>query len=315
MKKIILFFVLLFSFSVLAGCTGSTANSSTNSSTPASTGKLSVVASFYPMYDFASKVGGDKVSVTNLTPAGTEPHDWEPSSADMIRLEKAQVFIYNGAGMEHWVDSVLSSLQNKNLVVVEASVKAPFLDSAGDSSGSTSVESSSVDPHVWLDPEIAKIEMKSILDAFQKADPTDADYFQANYDKYALEFDKLDAEFTAALADVPRKDIVVAHNAFGYLCNAYGLTQMPIEGLSADSEPDAARMSEIIDFVSKNNVKVIFFEELVSPKVAQAIAGETGSTTAVLNPLEGISEADQAAGKDYFSVMRENLKTLVKALS
>jgi len=307
MKKFILFFVLIFSFSVLAGCTGS----SINSSTTVSTGKLSVVTSFYPMYDFAGKVGGDKVSVTNLTPAGTEPHDWEPSSADMIRLEKAQIFIYNGAGMEHWVDSVLASLENKNLVVVEASANAPLLDSSGNSSA----ESSSVDPHVWLDPEIAKIEMKSILDAFQKADPADADYFQANYDKYALEFDKLDAEFTAALADVPRKDIVVAHNAFGYLCSAYGLTQMPIEGLSADSEPDAARMSEIIDFVSKNNVKVIFFEELVSPKVADAIARETGSTTAVLNPLEGMSEADQAAGKDYFSVMRENLNTLVEALS
>ena len=307
MRKIILPLIILLSLSLFTGCTGSTGNSANQDSS----GKLSVVTSFYPMYDFASKVGGDKVSVTNLTPAGVEPHDWEPSSSDMIRLENAQVFIYNGSGMEHWVDSVLSALENKKLLVVEASAGAPFLTV----SGSADAANASVDPHVWLDPQIAKIEMKAILDAFKTADPENAVYFQANYDKYALEFDKLDAEFTSALAKVPRKNIVVAHNAFGYLCNAYGLTQVPIEGLSADSEPDAARMSEIIDFVSKNNVKVIFFEELVSPKVAETIAAETGSTTAVLNPLEGLSEADQAAGKDYFSVMRENLKTLTAALS
>ena len=304
MKKPAILFAVILSFSLLAGCAGGAVPQ-------ASADKLSVVTSFYPMYDFACKVGGDMVSVTNLTPAGVEPHDWEPSSADMITLEKAGVFIYNGAGMEHWVDSVLSSLENKDLIVVEASSNAPFLEVAA---GSDAADAS-VDPHVWLDPEIAKIEMKNMLDAFKTADPVNADYFQANYDKYALEFDALDAEFTSALAQVPQKNIVVAHNAFGYLCNAYGLTQVPIEGLSADSEPDAARMSEIISFVTANHVKVIFFEELVSPKVAEAIARETGTTTAVLNPLEGISEADQAAGQDYFSVMRENLSTLVASLS
>lgn len=296
--------MLLFSFSLLAGCAG-------GSGRQTSPGQLSIVTSFYPMYDFACKVAGDKAAVTNLTPAGVEPHDWEPSSSDMITLENADVFIYNGAGMEHWVDSVLASLQNKNLIVVEASIDAPFLTA----DGKANTAASSVDPHVWLDPEIAKTQMLTILHSLKKAAPENADYFQANYDKYAQEFDKLDGEFSSALSSVPQKNIVVAHNAFGYLCSAYGLTQVPIEGLSADSEPDAARMGEIIDFVHKNKVKVIFFEELVSPKVAEAIAKETGSTTAVLNPLEGISQKDQAAGEDYFSVMRTNLKTLVAALS
>lgn len=304
MKKFTMLFFILFSFSLLAGCSGGSGGQTSPS-------QLSVVTSFYPMYDFASKVAGDQASVTNLTPAGVEPHDWEPSASDMITLEKADVFIYNGAGMEHWVDSVLASLQNKNLIIVEASVDVPFLTA----DGKANTAAAAFDPHVWLDPQIAKMEMHTILNSLKKAAPEHADYFQSNYDKYALEFDKLDGEFSSALSGVPQKNIVVAHNAFGYLCNAYGLTQMPIEGLSADSEPDAARMSEIIDFVGRNNVKVIFFEELVSPKVAQAIAKETGSTTAVLNPLEGISDKDQAAGEDYFSVMRTNLKTLVAALS
>ena len=304
MKKFAVLFTLLLSFYFLAGCAG-------NPGGQASSGKLSVVTSFYPMYDFACKVGGDRVSVTNLTPAGVEPHDWEPSSSDMIKLEKADVFIYNGAGMEHWVDSVLSSLENKKLTVVEASVSAPFLSA----DAGTNAASASIDPHVWLDPEIAKIEMNTILDAFKTADAENADYFQANFDRYGAEFDKLDEEFSSSLAGLPQKNIVVAHNAFGYLCSAYGLVQVPIEGLSADSEPDAARMSTIIDFVKKNNVKVIFFEELVSPKVAETIAKETGSSTAVLNPLEGISAKDQAAGEDYFSVMRANLQALIGALS
>jgi len=304
MRKFTVFFIILFSFSLLAGCAG-------NPGGQASSGKLSVVTSFYPMYDFACKVGGDRVSVTNLTPAGIEPHDWEPSASDMIKLEKADVFIYNGAGMEHWVDSVLSSLENKKLTVVEASVLAPFISA----DAGANAASSSVDPHVWLDPEIAKIEMNTILDAFKTADAENADYFQANFDRYAAEFDKLDEEFSSSLAGLPQKNIVVAHNAFAYLCSAYGLVQVPIEGLSADSEPDAARMTTIIDFVKKNNVKVIFFEELVSPKVAETIAKETGSSTAVLNPLEGISAKDQAAGEDYFSVMRANLQALIGALS
>ena len=231
MKKFTMLFFILFSFSLLAGCSGSNGGQT-------SPGQLSVVTSFYPMYDFASKVAGDQATVTNLTPAGVEPHDWEPSASDMITLEKADVFIYNGAGMEHWVDSVLKSLQNKNLIVVEASANAPFLTP----DGKANAAAAAFDPHVWLDPQIAKMEMHTILDSLKKAAPEHADYFQANFDKYSLEFDKLDGEFSSALSGVPQKNIVVAHNAFGYLCNAYGLTQVPIEGLSADSEPDAARM-------------------------------------------------------------------------
>jgi len=306
MKKFIMLLLVVFSFSLMTGCAGNPGTAAESDS-----GKISVVTSFYPMYDFAVKVAGEHAVVTNLTPAGIEPHDWEPSSTDMITLEKADVFIYNGSGMEHWVDPVLSSLENKDLIVVEASKAISLLTSSEASADNTD----SFDPHVWLDPQMAKLEMHAILAALIAADPEHTESFQASYDKYALDFDALDVEFNSALSAVPQKNIVVAHNAFAYLCNAYGLTQVPIEGLAADSEPDAARMSEIIDFVSKNNVKVIFFEELVSPKVAKSIAQETGSSTAVLNPLEGISDENQAAGEDYFSVMRTNLKTLVDSLT
>jgi len=304
MKTTRLFSILLSVGMVLMGVSGCTSSKSDD-------GKLSVVASFYPMYDFAQKIGGDKVTVTNLTPAGVEPHEWEPKSTDMITISDADVFIYNSEYTEGWVTSVLDSLDSKSLTIVKASADITLLQTTDSENG----EESGSDGHVWLDPEYAKIEMQAICEAFCKADPTNKSYYEDNLATYSEKLDQLDADFTEALADVTQKNIVVAHQAFGYLCSAYGLTQIPIEGLSADAEPDANRMMEIIDFVEEYDIHVIFFEELVNPEVAQAIADETGCETAALNPLEGISDDDIAAGQDYFTVMESNLDTLVAALS
>lgn len=268
-------------------------------------GRLSVVASFYPMYDFACKIGGDKVEVYNLVPSGTEPHDWEPSTRDIVRLENADVFVYSGAGMEHWVSDVLSSLQNNDLIVCEASdgISLISLDSHG-----------SNDPHVWLDPENAIIELENIAKALCDADPDNSAYYEEQLEKWSGEFRALDDEFTQRLSSVSRRDFVVSHEAFGYLAAAYGLEQVGIEGIEPDSEPDPARMAAIEDYVKDNSVKVIFSEELVSEKVASSIAKATGAELLTINPLEGISETELSAGADYLSVMRDNLSALVYAL-
>ena len=157
-------------------------------------------------------------------------------------------------------------------------------------------------------------EMENIKNAYVKADPDNKDYYEDNYKTYAVRFDELDQEYKDTLSALPGKSIVVSHEAFGYLCDTYGLTQMGIAGLSPDTEPDPARMAEIIDFVKTNHVKVIFFEELVSPKVAETIAAETGARTRVLNPLEGLSDEELKNGADYFTVMEDNLKQLKAAL-
>ncbi len=275
--------------------------------------KLSVYASFYSMYDFASKIGGDRIEVTNMMPAGMEPHDWEPTPVDIVGLEKADVFVYNGAGMEHWAQDVLAALGNKDLVVVEASEGVSLLEGHGHGDDHDD-DHGAFDPHVWLSPMNAKIEMENIKDALVKADPAGAETYEANYAAYAAELDALDQEFKDALAALPNKDIVVAHQAFGYLCAAYGLNQVAIEGLSPDSEPNPARVAEIIEFGKEHDVKVIFFEELVSPKVAESIANAIGADTDVISPIEGLSDEQQAAGDDYFSVMRMNLEALKAAL-
>ena len=278
--------------------------------------KLNVMASFYPMYDFAVKVGGDKVDVTNMVPAGTEPHDWEPAATDIKNLENADVFIYNGAGMEHWTDDVLDSLENKELTVVEASKGLTLLEGKEEEEGEEEGdEETTYDPHVWLSPVNAKTEMENIKNAFVEADPENKDYYEQNYETYAKKFDQLDQDYKDGLADTKSKDLITSHQAFGYLCQAYGLNQIGIEGLSPDSEPDASRMDEIIKFAKENNVKTIFFEELVSPKVAETIADEIGAKTAVLNPLEGLTEDEINAGEDYFSVMETNLQTIEDALN
>ena len=157
--------------------------------------------------------------------------------------------------------------------------------------------------------------MKNIKDALVKADPTNKDYYEKNFKVYSQKIDDLDVKFSTSLKDTKSKNIVVSHEAFAYLCKAYGINQVGIEGLSPDSEPDAARMAEVTKFAKENKIKYIFFEELVSPKVSEAIAKEVGAKTAVLNPLEGLSDDQLKAGEDYFSVMESNLKVLLEALN
>ena len=301
------------SLSLLTGCGTQPAD------TAAGDGRLRVLTSFYPLYDFACKIGGDCIDVTHMVPSGTEPHDWEPSTNDLKNLEKADVFIYNGADMEPWADDLLVS-RSDTLRVVEASENVELRTTDGEHEHAHEHEGADhhhgdFDPHVWLDPENAKIEMEAIRDALCAADPENSTVFQSNYEKYAAELDALDAEFREKLAPLPNRTIVVAHEAFGYLCDAYGLTQVGIEGLSPDSEPDPGRMAEVIDFVREHSISTIFFEELVSPKVAEAIASETGAQAKMLSPLEGLSDEQAAAGADYFSVMHDNLAALMEALN
>lgn len=211
------------------------------------------------MYDFAKKIGGDKVEVINLVPAGTEPHDWEPSTKDLIEMEKSDIFIYNGAGMEQWVDDVLESLDTEELTSVEASKGIKLLKDQ-DAHEHDHEHNSENDPHVWLDPQNAKYEMNKIKKTLIKVDAENKDYYEANYKRYAKECDKLDTLYKEETSKLTKKELVVAHEAFGYLCHAYGLEQMGIEGLSADDEPDPKQMSEVIRFAKEHQVKTIFLK-------------------------------------------------------
>lgn len=268
-------------------------------------GKVKVMTTIFPMYDFVRKIGGEHVAVQMMVPAGTEPHAWEPSSKDMRKIESADVFVYSGNGMEGWVGDLLKGVQNKKLEVVAAGENLVF-DRIPDSTDTN--------PHVWLSPDLAYQEMSAICEALCKADPDHSEAYRANLDTMGDKCSELDNAYQERLSTFENRYIVVAHEAYGYLCDEYGLEQIAIEGVSAESEPDAARMREIIDLVEKYGITCIFFEELVSPKVAETIAEETGCTTQELSPLDGMSQEEIDAGSDYFSVMYANLDAICEAL-
>lgn len=277
-----------------------------NTTPPASDASVRVTASFYPLAEFAKQVGGDLVSVTNLTPAGSEPHDFDPSPKDVAHLYASHVFIYNGAGLEVWVDRVLSDLQKNNVVIVDATAGMQLLSSRE--------EDGVYDPHVWLSPKLAALQVRAIEKAFMAVDPSHAATYTNNAATYIAELEQLHQDFKTGTAQCKRREIVTSHAAFAYLAKEYGLTMVPIAGISPDEEPSPARLAEVARFVNDYGVTHIFFETLVSPALSETIAHETGARTIAFNPLEGLTEEEIAQGKSYISVQRENLAAIRKAL-
>ena len=286
--------------SLLSGCS--------RSGSAAEVDRVSVVASFYPLAEAASKVGGDLVSVQNLTPPGVEPHDLELAPDDIEAIANADVIVYLGGGFQPAVEDALAEAEHA--VTVDA-LNAVATNAAP---ASEAEEGLTVDPHVWLDPARFEEIVRAVADALAKADPANEATYAANAQAYIAKLAALDEEFRAGLSDCARTTIVTSHEAFGYLADAYGLTQVGILGLSPEAEPDPRRLAELRDLVEREGVTTIFAEELVSPKVAETLASEAGVQVAVLNPIESLTDAQEKAGEDYLSVMRGNLDTLRKAL-
>lgn len=314
-------------------------------------GKLKVVTTIYPVTDLTGKVGGDLVDLDMLVPGGAEPHDWEPTAKDIIRIQEADVFVYNGSGMEGWVEDALKNISNPKLVVVEASKGLAInanehqVEVVGESDHNHDHETAApseshsegesdhdhdhegeyghehhhhdhdgLDPHVWLNPMLAQKEMAAIAEGLKQADPANAEAYAKNLETYKAQFEKLDQTYRTTLSAVSKKDIVVAHAAYGYLCDAYGLNEIAITGLSPNDEPSPETMANIVKVIKEKGIDTIFFETLASPKVAQTIADETGAKIAALNPIEGLTDEDVKVGKDYFSLMADNLAALETAL-
>lgn len=271
------------------------------------TNKLPVVTSFYPLYYFASQIGGDKANVFNITPAGAEPHDYEPTTQDLARIEASRLLILNGGKLEAWGDRVRDTLHGTKVTV--AAVGEVLVSQQINENGITIN-----DPHVWLSPVLAKKEVGVIADNYKQVDPANAALYETNATELINRLEALDRDFRESLGQCTDKNIVTSHAAFGYLAREYGLRQLAISGLSPDEEPTVQKLADIANFVKNNHVKYIFFENLMSPKLAQTIAGETGTRTLTLNPLEGLTSQDIVNGQNYFTVMKENLINLKTAL-
>lgn len=280
---------------------------SKNKTLQGSNGKIQVAASFYPMYFFASQIGGNKANVFIITPASAEPHDYEPTTQDIARITRANMLVLNGGKLEAWGDKIKDQLQGSSVLVVTA---GQGLENRQLEEGGQKIQ----DPHVWQNPLLAKKQVEAIEKGYEKIDPQNASYYQANAKKLDNELDQLDQDFKKGLSSCQQKDFVTSHAAFGYLAAQYGINQVAISGVSPDQEPSSQKLAEIANLVKKEGIKVIFFESLVSPKLSQTLAQETGAQTMVLDPIEGISDDDLKAGHTYTTVMRDNLSALQTAL-
>jgi len=258
--------------------------------------RTTVVASFYPVAEAARQVGGSAVEVTDLTPPGVEPHDLELSPKQIEAIATADLVLYLGGGFQPAVEDALGEAEGSTSNLLQG---MPIV--AGD-------------PHVWLDPKLMAELVRHVQSALTRAEPAVAARFAANADAYLAKLATLDEAFRTGLASCRRDLLVTSHAAFGYLAREYGLRQEAISGLSPEAEPDPERLAQLADLVRSEGVTTIFTESLVSPAVADALARETGATTAVLDPLESLSSQEVAAGDDYVSVMMHNLTLLRTAL-
>ena len=332
---------------MLTACGSSAANNNNNndnnnkvavteSQKPKAEG-LNVVTTTYILRDLTEEIAGDKATVTCLIPKGQGVHGFEPSPKDMNQVNKADLFVYNGAGLESFTDRLKETAEG-DATFVEASEGIELLkgghhhhhdEDAADhdhdhdaadhdhdaadhdhdhDAAEHDHEHEGMDPHVWMAPENAEEMAENICEALAAKDPDNAAYYKANYEKLSEKFDALDDSFENVLAKAKHKDIVVSHEAYGYLAKEYGLNQIPIEGINSESEPDPKAMKAIVDEMKAKGIKTVFTEPNEDDKIAQTVASEAGAEVKELDPMEYESD------KNYFERMESNLKILESAL-
>ncbi|HSE06305.1 MAG TPA: zinc ABC transporter substrate-binding protein [Methylomirabilota bacterium] len=262
-----------------------------------------VVATIYPLWEFARRVAGDRADVAMMVPAGVEPHDWEPAPRDVSRLQRAGVVVHTGTELDAWAEKLLADRTGRRGVVVSARAGIDVLTVGG-----------VPDPHVWLDPTLARVQVRAIAAGLEQADPEGRATYEENARAFVAQVDALDQAFAAGLADCARREIVTSHAAFGYLARRYRLTQVPVMGLSPEAEPSPADLAAIVRTARRFKVTHVFFETLVSPRLAETLGREIGATPLPLNPIEGVSSDEAAAGTGYLELMRANLANLRLAL-
>lgn len=273
-----------------------------------SSGATSVVASAYPFAFVASRIGGEDVSVQNLTGTGVEPHDIELTPQQVVDVGEADLVLYESGFQAAVDDAIELSGQNDDALLDVADV-VPVEDTGAVVEGEE--DGTGPDPHLWLDPRHMVTITRAVADRLAAVDPDNADAYRRRADSLVGNLTALDRAFEHGLTGCARTTVVTSHDAFGYLAMRYGLEMVPIAGIEPAQEPAPAEQAAIADTVAAAGVTTIFTEELVSPAVAESIADETGARTATLSPIEGLS--DETSHADYLSLMRANLSALEKA--
>ena len=301
MKKVISLILLTCIIVTLVGCS----NSTTDAKDKGEKSKIQVVVSFNPLKEFAEAVGKDKIEVTTVVPEGVEPHDFEPKIKDMKNITKADLFVYSGFGMESWVDKTLTAIDDKDLVVVDSSTGITPIKNVGE----VVDEHGQYDPHIWLSLKEAKIQTKNIKDELIKVDKPNEAFYEKNFQEFSAELDKLYNEYKGKFDGITNKNFVTGHAAFGYLCRDFGLKQNSVEGVFSGGEPTPQTLKGLVDFSIKNKIKVIFMEELASPRVSETLANGAGAEVQKIYTIESNED-----NKTYIESMSENLANIYNSL-
>jgi zinc transport system substrate-binding protein len=272
-------------------------------------GRLSVVAGFYPVFEAADRVAGDRADVLDLTPPGAEPHDIELSSRDVDQVLDADLLLYLGGGFQPAVEELAARREGPSVDLLEG---LPLREGAHEEEGEDH-PGEEVDPHVWLDPLLMAQVVDRIAAGLSELDPPGSQEYARRAGAYAGEIRVLHQEYEQGLATCDRRILVTAHDAFGYLADRYGLEQEGIAGLSPEAEPDPKRLAELTDLVRSTGTTTVFTETLVSPEVAQTLGREAGVATDVLDPLESAPDEGESR-RGYVDRMRSNLASIVRAL-
>jgi len=282
---------------------------------PSPDGKMKIVTSLFPLYDFTRQIGQQKVEVALLLPPGVEAHSFEPTPADMKRIQHADVFIFTGRFMEPWVDDLLKGIDNRKLMVINAGKGVLTLKAADEhpeEGPSHFKRTEGNDPHTWLDFTNAMKMVDSITEGLSSKDPDNSMFYRKNAEKYKKKLAELDSTYKTTLSRCKHQTLVHAgHFTFNYLAARYGLQYMSAyRGFTPDAEPTPKRLMEMTDYLKKNHISAIFHEELIDPKVARAIANETGASMLMLHGAHNVSRDELARGVAFLDLMEKNLNNL-----
>ncbi len=286
---------------------------------PEDNGRVRAAASIYPLAHFLEETGGDRVAVRTITPAGVDSHDFEPTPRDIRTAMDSALFVYMGGGFDTWAERIAPSVKESGALTVEMAERFEVEPEAEDEDGREDHgheghDHGPFDPHVWLDPVLATRIVGIMKESLTAVDPENRPYYAARAREYTEELLRLDEEFKAGLKDCTLREIVVSHDAYGYLGARYNLDIVPATGIFSGEEPSPRRIAGISRLMKENGIRHVFTEPFGSPRIAEAISRETGAEILVLDPVEGLTRSEEASGAGYVSIMRENLKNLRKAL-
>jgi zinc transport system substrate-binding protein len=284
--------------------------------TPTSTDKLQVVASFYPLAFFTEQIGGEHVQVTQLVPSNTEIHSWEPSAQDITATETADIILYNGAGLDHWMeDEILPALTTtKTRLTIDTTDGLPLLHATEDEDEDEH-DHGDYDPHTWISPYMAKLQAEKIYNALIQQDPDHEAYYTSNWETLKNTLEQIDANYTETLSTKQKTAIFVSHEAYGYVADRYNFTQHGVIGLSADEQPSATTIANIIDLMIQHKTYVVYVDPVYSQEYAQTLKNEletqTGQTVTILKLYLAIGPVD---GNNYLQQQLLNLEALTTGL-